>query len=161
MSASLLKLGRAVFAYAPFVLYVGGLFAMGSGQPGGAPPMNDKLLHFLGFIPLEVLGFRAVNFWRNGATPGCPGATRTNLAALALASAVGAALEVWQYFLPHRSFEVLDWVFDTAGASLAALGIALFWRGRDTGPGLIGGAQSSSTRTPDCGRSGSENRSTK
>ncbi|HEX3597829.1 MAG TPA: VanZ family protein, partial [Polyangiaceae bacterium] len=45
-------------------------------------------------------------------------------AAVAVASALGGLLEIWQLLLPWRTSEVLDWVADTLGA--VAVGLAFF-----------------------------------
>ena len=72
----------------------------------------DKLIHFLGFFVLA--GLALLSAWN----------TSTNKFLMMLI--VYAALtEVLQYFIPGRSFSVLDWVVDSLGI-LAALKLSRY-----------------------------------
>jgi VanZ family protein len=95
------------------------LFVGGTLQPGGVRvsfTVWDKLGHFVGFGVLAALWVVAA------ASLGARGFTAYRLGVW-ISSLAGALLELWQYFLPHRSFEVLDWVADTLGAIVAVLAV--------------------------------------
>jgi hypothetical protein len=102
--------GPAV-VYAACIFY-GGSVPMPAGPPAG---MSDKALHAIAFgvfVPVLLVAVRYV-----AARP-LPLALS---ASVALSSATGMLLEIWQLFCPTRTFEVLDWVADTAGAVLVGL----------------------------------------
>lgn len=101
----------------PGALYIAAVFVGGSLPGGGGPPgISDKVMHFLVFLPLPWLVAKAIVF----AWPGTSGLRRLLVATVAT-SVAGGLLELWQYFLPHRTCELLDWVADTAGAGVGVL----------------------------------------
>ena len=74
---------------------------------------SDKFLHAVEYAVLGALCYRAIrgsghDSWRRQAIP----------AAILLASLYGASDEVHQAFVPFRDSNWLDWLADTAGASL-------------------------------------------
>lgn len=73
-------------------------------SPGGW----DKLIHFAGFFVLATL---ATLGWRKGAA--------TNLIVILVAYA--ALTELLQYFIPGRSFSILDWLADGLGVITAVI----------------------------------------
>lgn len=109
-------------AVLPGATYVALVFVGGSLPGGGGPPgVSDKVLHFLVFLPLPwLLSRAAVHYW--------PRLTVLHRLAwgFGATSLAGGLLELWQYWLPHRTCELLDWVADTAGAGLGVvLGLLL------------------------------------
>jgi VanZ family protein len=111
----------------PALLYIGLVFVGGSlpTQPKIGLAHSDKALHLVVFGGLALVLFRAIRHERREMRLG----QQLWMAALG-ASLVGALLEVYQLALPYRSGEVLDWVSDTIGAALAALGVAILARHR-------------------------------
>lgn len=109
------------------VKYVGPLIAYGTyimvagSVRDGAPPsgMTDKVAHFIAFGLMVPVALLAVSYL----SPRRPFAAQVVLA-VAVASGLGALLEIWQLLLPWRSAEWLDWVADTVGA-LGAGALAL------------------------------------
>ena len=74
---------------------------------------SDKVLHVAEYAVLGALCYRALrgsgyDSWRQQAIP----------AAILLASLYGVTDEVHQAFVPFRDSSWLDWLADTAGASL-------------------------------------------
>jgi VanZ family protein len=110
----------AAAAYAVLVFIAGSVET-----PEGSPKYNDKLAHLLVFGGQYLLVSRAL-----GAAGLRRGAQIAVAAAVALG--VGAALELWQALLPHRSAELADFVADAAGVLAAVVGeeIVLRVRGR-------------------------------
>jgi VanZ family protein len=114
----------ALFYVVPAALYVGYIFVMGTAKDPEAPlNVSDKTAHFAAFGFMVPLLMRALRYF----VPAAPRA-RVLLVSAALSSLAGALLELWQSFLPYRTAELLDWVADTAGASLALALVALVWR---------------------------------
>ena len=75
--------------------------------------VSDKVLHVIEYAVLGALCYRAIrgsghDSWRQQAIP----------AAILLASLYGVSDEVHQAFVPFRESSWLDWLADTAGASL-------------------------------------------
>lgn len=111
------------------------IFVKGSAPAdAGALQVNDKVAHAVVFFGLVLacapLAVHCI--LRRG--------VQVRLAVLACAfysAVVGAALELWQSRIPHRTADVWDWVADAVGALLAAaLLLALFplysaWRARN------------------------------
>lgn len=90
------------------------LVFVGGTMPGGPPKPDghDKVLHALAF------GGQFFVFAGAGRVLGL-GAPRSVPIAAALALASGAALEIWQAFLPYRTAEWMDFVADGVGVGLA------------------------------------------
>ncbi len=91
---------------------------------GSAPPdpdslqVNDKVAHAIVFMGLALacgplaghgLMHRTSSRWR------------VSLLCAGYSALVGAALEVWQSRIPHRTADIWDWVADLVGALVAAL----------------------------------------
>ena len=102
---------------APAVVYAGVLFYFGLIRLGKLPEVGpvptDKLLHGLAFGGLALLLMRSLRFFQ----PAAPYRTLV-LFGVAVASLLGALLEVCQSFVAYRSAEFMDWVADTVGALL-------------------------------------------
>ena len=114
---------------APAVLYVVAVFYGGSAPVADIPrPLGpDKLVHLLGFAGMQFVWLRAIRFQLPEMS-----LKRQLLWATLVASALGAALELYQTALPYRSAELLDWVADTVGAVMAA--VVLFFVQRGSAP---------------------------
>ena len=117
MSIRVVKYVGPLVAYATYIWIAGSLRDVG--PPSG---MTDKAAHCIAFglmVPLALLAVRYL-------TPRRTFAVQVALA-VAVASGLGALLEVWQLLLPWRSAEFLDWAADTVGA-LGVGGVALAFR---------------------------------
>ena len=107
----------------PAVLYAGMIFYMSSqSHPEEQLPafvlkdISDKVLHAVEYAGLAVLCYRAFR-WAAG-----PSAARQALVlAIVTASIYGVTDEVHQFFVPFRESSWLDWLADTAGATVGAL----------------------------------------
>ena len=96
-------LSRAAFAFALLLtLY----FTTTANEPGIASVINDKVSHALAFLVLAFLG--DISF---------PQARFVLPIACGLA-AYGMLIECIQYFLPYRSFSLLDFAADLLGISV-------------------------------------------
>jgi VanZ family protein len=83
--------------------------------PGPDLPNFDKVAHFFVYGLFATLLFRAL------AESGPRVRRAAPWIALAIASLYGVTDEWHQSFTPGRSVDVLDWIADTAGVSLALL----------------------------------------
>jgi VanZ family protein len=79
--------------------------------------LGDKLLHVIEYAVLAVLCYRA--FRRAG---GPVAAGYAVMLAIAAASVYGATDEVHQAFVPFRTSAWSDWIADTVGAMIGAVG---------------------------------------
>jgi VanZ family protein len=117
-----LRLRHHPWRLALVLLYTAALFVVGSlPSTGGAASLNDKVLHLLVFglqtwvaFPLALVWFPQP--WH-----------RSIWVAGAYSCATGAALEVVQAPLPHRTAEWLDLVADCVGAVLFA-SVLVVWQ---------------------------------
>lgn len=101
-----MKLAKKIF-YIIYVIYLC-YFSLKRVEPSSPPfPHFDKLLHFSAHAILSFLFF--IN-WQNYKW--------TFIQSIA----IGFAIECTQYFLPYRSFDVLDMLANTLGA-LVMIGI--------------------------------------
>jgi VanZ family protein len=80
---------------------------------------SDKVLHAIEYAVLGALCYRALrgsgnDAWRQQAIS----------VAILLASLYGVSDEVHQAFVPFRDSNWLDWLADTAGATLGAIGFS-------------------------------------
>lgn len=103
----------------PALLYVGAVFYGGSVAQAPMPDVRimpaDKLMHCLGFAGMQITMVRALRYELPRFT------YKQHLwLALAVCSALGAALELFQAMLPARTADLVDWVADTVGAGTAA-----------------------------------------
>lgn len=107
----------------PAVLYAGMIYYMSSqSHPEEQLPafvlkdISDKVLHAVEYAGLAVLCYRAFR-WAAG-----PSVARQALVlAIVTASIYGVTDEVHQFFVPLRESSWLDWLADTAGATVGAL----------------------------------------
>ncbi len=76
---------------------------------------HDKLLHLVEYY---ILGYLLMRIFTTSDVP--PLAASPVAAAILVGSAYGLSDEIHQYFVPGRDCNVLDFLFDAAGASLAA-----------------------------------------
>jgi VanZ family protein len=118
----------ALYWLLPSIAYAGLIFYL-SNQPSPLPFLtsrfSDKLLHVV-----EYAAFAVVATWGLSHLAALPGAARW---AALIGSIYGATDEFHQWFVPHRSADVGDWVADTVGALLGALLAWLLlrrWRAR-------------------------------
>lgn len=115
-----LKTHLFFFYWFPVLVYCSLIFIQSSfPSPDSLPavPGSDKSLHFLAYAILAGLFFRAF-----GKTP----ATGKNLVLITLLSiaasgAYGISDEIHQHFVPSRTADVIDAVFDIAGSAAGAL----------------------------------------
>ncbi len=104
----------------PAPAYASWLLVIGTMRVPAGPSINDKLAHALGFGLLAALVVPAVRFF----APQLGAVARAGWS-FAAATMVGAGLELWQYFLPYRSAELLDLAADAVGALVG--GLAASW----------------------------------
>ena len=107
----------------PAVLYAGMIFYMSSqSHPEEQLPsfvlkdVSDKVLHAVEYAVLGGLCYRTFRWGVNG-----PVASYALLFAIVTASIYGITDEVHQFFVPLRESSWLDWLADTAGATVGAL----------------------------------------
>ena len=108
----------------PVVLYAGTIFFWSSqSHPEEQLPaflfkqVSDKVLHAVEYGILSVLCYRAFR-WAAGPVA----ARQAVVSAIVAASVYGVTDEVHQFFVPFRESSWLDWLADTAGATVGALG---------------------------------------
>ena len=75
---------------------------------------TDKVVHLFMYGVLALLISRALD------EPSKPNRVRAMLMAFLFCSAMGAADELHQLYIPGRSAEVADWAADTTGALVGA-----------------------------------------
>ncbi len=85
---------------------------------------SDKLLHFLEYAVLAVLCYRAFSF-----ASGPRMSQHAVLLAVLSASLYGITDEIHQVFIPFRESSVVDWLADTAGAAIGAIGSRRIMKG--------------------------------
>lgn len=100
-----------------FAVLVLSVVPVSSPEMGGTPA--DKVAHFLLYGVTALLVARAI---RKRMPKGW-----SVIAAVVIASAYGAAMEVVQHLLPYRSFSFADMAANFAGAVVFSLGA---WAGR-------------------------------
>jgi VanZ family protein len=116
--------GQRMRAWLPVAAYMALIFYLSSlPHPDEDLPkflfeiLGDKVLHVIEYAVLAVLCYRA---FRRAAGPSA--AEYAVVLAIAMASIYGATDEVHQAFVPFRTATWLDWVADTAGGMIGALG---------------------------------------
>ena len=126
-TSSVRKTGGFFLHVLPAILYVLAVFYAGS---VGTPPMPqteqvpaDKLMHFMGFLVMQLVLFRAIHYLFDEI-----GFVRQLLVSTVLAAALGAGLEFFQAAFPNRDPDVFDFIADTLGAGVGA-GITWWLRG--------------------------------
>ena len=107
----------------PAVLYAGMIFYLSAqSHPEEQLPsfvlkdVSDKVLHAVEYAGLAVLCYRAFR-WAAGPSV----ARQAFVLAIVTASIYGVTDEVHQFFVPFRESSWLDWLADTAGATVGAL----------------------------------------
>jgi VanZ family protein len=116
--------GQRVRAWLPVAAYMALIFYFSSlSHPDEEMPkflfetLGDKLLHGIEYGVLGVLCYRA---FRREAGPFTAGYAL--VFAIVTASLYGATDELHQAFVPFRTATWLDWVVDTAGGMVGAVG---------------------------------------
>jgi len=107
----------------PVTAYIALIFALSSipkfDTPGPDFWLRDKVVHFIEFLILGLLLFRAVG-WQ---------VSRSRWATfgflISVAGTIGALNEVYQTFIPGREMSAGDWVADLLGAA-AGIGVYTF-----------------------------------
>lgn len=128
--------GRWIWYWLPVVVYASLIFYLSSlPHPEENLPkilfekLGDKLLHLIEYAVLALLCYRA---FQRAAGPHV--AQQAVLLAILAASFYGMTDEVHQAFVPFRESSWLDWVADTAGAVIGAVGSSrMMERGTETG----------------------------
>jgi VanZ family protein len=114
---------QVLWYWVPVVLYAGAIFFLSAqSHPEEQLPkvllekVSDKVLHAVEYAILAMLCYRAFR-WAAG-----PSVARQALVlAIVTASVYGITDEAHQLFVPFRESSWLDWLADTAGASVGAL----------------------------------------
>ena len=114
---------RAASAWLPVLAYMAIIFVL-SAQPKlpeiPAPVLSwDKTQHFIIYLGLALVAFRAVNLMPIAARPG------SYVQSFILVALYGGLDEFHQRFAVGRSAEVRDWLADALGAALALVVIAV------------------------------------
>ena len=116
-------IAQVYWYWLPVALYAGTIFYLSSQQhPDEHLPsfllkdVSDKVLHAVEYAVLGGLCYRAFRWGVSG-----PVASYALLFAIAAASLYGMTDEVHQFFVPFRESSWLDWLADTAGATVGAL----------------------------------------
>lgn len=127
---------RAVGYWGPVVFYAGVIFYL-SAQSHPDDDLQslfdlfgDKVLHAVEYAGLGGLCYRAFRWGWNGGVAG-----RALLFAIGAASFYGITDEVHQLFVPFREAGWQDWVADTVGAALGAIGMSVCGGGKNRGLG--------------------------
>jgi VanZ family protein len=116
---------RSLIYWGPVIGYAGLIFYFSAqSHPEDQLPsfllkeISDKVLHALEYGILSVLCYRA---FRQATGP--VAARRAVALAIVTASVYGFTDEVHQAFVPFREAAWQDWLADTVGATLAAIGV--------------------------------------
>jgi len=118
-------MGQALWYWAPVVGYAGLIFFLSAqSHPEEQLPsfllkgISDKVLHAVEYAMLALLCYRAFR-WAAGPVV----ARQAVVLAIVTASVFGLTDEVHQLFVPFRESSWQDWLADTVGATLAAVGV--------------------------------------
>ena len=116
---------QVLWYWVPVALYAGAIFFLSAqSHPEDQLPLfllqdvSDKVLHAVEYGILSLLCYRA---FRRAAGPAV--ARQAVVLAILTASAYGLTDEVHQAFVPLREASWQDWLADTVGATLAAVGV--------------------------------------
>ncbi len=117
-------MGRWFWYWSPVVVYAAVIFYLSSlSHPEETLPkvlldkLSDKALHLVEYAVFAVLAYRAFR-WAAG-----PAAARQAvLFTIVVASLYGITDEIHQAFVPLRESSWLDWVADTLGGMIGAVG---------------------------------------
>lgn len=108
-----------VVGYAATIFYLSSLSDPQEQLPSFMQELSDKLLHFVEYAVLGALCHRALR-WAAGPRI----AASAVLLAIMAGSIYGATDEVHQAFVPMREASLLDWIADTVGSVIGALGLS-------------------------------------
>ena len=118
-------MGQVLWYWAPVVGYAGLIFSLSAlSHPEEQLPLfvlkgiSDKVLHAVEYAMLALLCYRAFR-WAAGPVV----ARQAVVLAIVTASVFGITDEVHQLFVPLREASWQDWLADTVGATLAAVGV--------------------------------------
>jgi VanZ family protein len=118
-------MGQVLWYWAPVVGYAGLIFSLSAlSHPEEQLPafvlkgVSDKVLHAVEYAMLAFLCYRAFR-WAAGPVV----ARQAVVLAIVTASVFGLTDEVHQLFVPLREASWQDWLADTVGAMLAAVGV--------------------------------------
>jgi VanZ family protein len=116
---------QVLWYWMPVALYAGTIFYLSAqSHPEDQLPLfllrdvSDKVLHAVEYGILSLLCYRA---FRRAAGPAV--ARQAVMLAILTASAYGLTDEVHQAFVPLREASWQDWLADTIGATVAAVGV--------------------------------------
>jgi VanZ family protein len=115
---------RSLVYWGPVVGYAGLIFYLSAQShpdedlPAFLDFFNDKVLHAVEYGGLGGLCYRAFRWGASGQV-----ASRALLLAIVTASLYGVTDEAHQLFVPFRESSWQDWLADTVGATLAAVGV--------------------------------------
>ena len=119
---------HVLWYWVPVALNAGAIFFLSAqSHPEDQLPLflfqnvSDKVLHAVEYAILSLLCYRA---FRRAAGPAV--ARQAVVLAILTASAYGLTDEVHQAFVPLREASWQDWLADTIGATLAAVGVGRF-----------------------------------
>ena len=108
-----------VWYWLPVLVYITIIIVL-SAQPGLKPPVNfinaDKYYHVVEYGGLGVLLVRAMRVTARARWP-----LYASLMALSLGTAIGAADEIFQSFVPGRESSIFDVLADVSGLVLAQI----------------------------------------
>jgi VanZ family protein len=111
---------RILFYFLPAVGYAALIFSLSSSSfdiEELKPVFDyDKLLHLVEYY---ILGYLLMRVFTT--SPESSRAGNAVLATILAGTAYGASDEIHQYFVPGRDCSILDFLFDAAGATLAAV----------------------------------------
>lgn len=117
-------MGRWFWYWSPVVVYAAVIFYFSSlSHPEETLPkvlldkLSDKALHLIEYAVFGVLAYRAFR-WAAGPAA----ARRAVLFTIVVASLYGMTDEIHQAFVPLRESSWLDWVADTLGGMIGAVG---------------------------------------
>jgi len=118
-------MGQVLWYWAPVIGYAGLIFSLSAlSHPEEQLPafvlkgVSDKVLHAVEYGMLALLCYRAFR-WAAGPVV----ARQAVVLAIVTASVFGLTDEVHQLFVPLREASWQDWLADTVGATLAAVGV--------------------------------------
>jgi VanZ family protein len=124
-AAHILRYWLPVVAYTTLIFYLSSLPHPEDKLPNFLfEQLGDKLLHAVEYAVLAFLCYRA---FRHAAGPRA--ASKALILAIGAASLYGMTDEVHQAFVPLRESSWSDWIADTAGAVVGAVGLHRFKKG--------------------------------
>jgi VanZ family protein len=129
-----------VLAYAAVIFYLSSLPHPEDDLPDFLlKKLSDKFLHLVEYAVLGLLCYRALRW-----TAGPSMARRAVMITIIAVSFYGMTDEVHQAFVPFRESSWLDWVADTVGGALGAIGMRQLSQRRVSSNGRIDASAESS-----------------